>query len=128
MTQHDDASRYGQIRRSSGEIVNDRRHRRRCLYQQLEDRRMLAGEPLEQLVNTLVPRLQTSEQQSTAIEIAPNGDTLVVFNGRGPSDNDGIFVRRIPEDSAVSTDRRVNTTILAHSSDRTWRSMLVAIM
>ncbi|XZE55261.1 putative Ig domain-containing protein [Planctomycetaceae bacterium SH139] len=72
---------------------------------------MLASEPLEQLVNTLVPRLQTSEQQSTAIEIAPNGDTLVVFNGRGPTDNDGIFFRRIPEDGAASTDRRVNTTI-----------------
>ena len=95
-----------------------RRRERFSLLQQLEPRLMLDGaetagvETFANLVNTLVPRLQTSQYQSTAVEVTANGDTLIVFSGRGLQDDDGVFTRRIPADGAeAAPDRRVNLTV-----------------
>ncbi len=90
------------------------------LFELLEQRLLFAGDGLtnhapsssiESLVNSLVPRLQASEQQSTAIEVAPNGDTLVVYSGRGLTDNDGIYLRRTFADGTSGPDQQINLTI-----------------
>jgi hypothetical protein len=66
----------------------------------------------ESLVNTLLPRLQTSQAEATAIGTNAAGNTIVVFGGTGPIDNDGVFARRYDSDGqALGNAFRVNTTI-----------------
>lgn len=65
----------------------------------------------ERLVNTLIPRVQTSEAESTAVATNATGATVVVFSGKGPIDPDGVYARRYDKDGAALADVfRVNTT------------------
>lgn len=66
----------------------------------------------ESLVNTLVPRLQSSEAESTAVATSATGTTVVTFTGTGPRDSKGVFARRYDSDgSPIGEAFRVNTTI-----------------
>lgn len=92
-------------------MSNRRQRLRRQLFECLESRQLLAGTEFDNLVNTLVPRLQASQHQSTSVAVTSSGDTLVAYQGRGLVDSDGIYVRRIHNDGTSTGDRLVNQTI-----------------
>jgi YD repeat-containing protein len=66
----------------------------------------------ERLVNTLIPRLQTTAAETTAVATNGAGASVVVFSGRGLGDDEGVFARRYDERGLPQGDARlVNTTI-----------------
>lgn len=86
-------------RKSSTTSHNKRRRFRTALIESLETR-LLMDASQEQLVNTLIPRLQSSDQQSTALAVNAIGDRVIVYAGYRDDDPDGVFFRQYPHDSA----------------------------
>jgi len=65
-----------------------------------------------ELVNTFLPRLQSTREQAAAIATGPTGESMIVFAGRGLDDLDGIYARRYSADGSPLGDAfRVNTTV-----------------
>lgn len=65
----------------------------------------------EQLVNTLIPRLQTTGDQASSVATNASGAYVVTYSGKGPTDADGVWARRYDSTGAAQGDVfRVNTT------------------
>lgn len=76
-----------------------RRRFRSSLIESLEKRLLMDGSAQEQLVNNLIPRLQSSDQQSTALAVNSQGDRVIVYAGYRDDDPDGVFFRQYPHDA-----------------------------
>jgi hypothetical protein len=76
-----------------------RRRFRSSLVESLEKRLLMDGSAQEQLVNNLIPRLQSSDQQSTALAVNSQGDRVIVYAGYRDDDPDGVFFRQYPHDA-----------------------------
>ena len=87
------------------------RHRqrfRRMLAETLETRLLMDASSQEQLVNNLIPRLQSSDQQSTALAANSFGDRVIVYAGYRDDDPDGVFFRQYPRNAAARDVRLAN--------------------
>jgi RHS repeat-associated protein len=79
---------------------HDRRQRfRTALLETLETRLLMDASAQEQLVNNLIPRLQSSDQQSTALAVNSQGDRVIVYAGYRDDDPDGVFYRQYPHNA-----------------------------
>ena len=76
-----------------------RRRFRSSLVESLEKRLLMDGSAQEQLVNNLIPRLQSSDQQSTALAVNSQGDRVIVYAGYRDDDPDGVFYRQYPHNA-----------------------------
>lgn len=92
---------------------SDRKERerfRRALVETLEERCMMnaTSGSQERLVNSLIPRLQSSDQQSTALAMNSQGNSVVVYAGYRDDDPDGVFQRRFSSGGSASAVELVN--------------------
>src|SRR5262249_36506592 len=91
-----------------------RKPRRQLSLELLESRTLLTAQPVsdEVLVNaTLIPGAQSTFAQAQTVATRPNGDTVVVFSGRGPGDKQGVFAQRLEgQGSALGGPVLVNQT------------------
>ena len=66
----------------------------------------------EQIVNSYVPGNQQLLRSTGAVAVAPAGDFVIAFQGRGADDAQSVFVRRFNADGTPVADAfRVNETI-----------------
>ena len=102
------AKRHQQPSRSSDHRLRERF--RRALVESLEERCMMdaTSGSQERLVNSLIPRLQSSDQQSTALAVNSQGNSVVVYAGYRDDDPDGVFHRRFPSGGSASAVELVN--------------------
>ena len=84
-------------------------------FERLEDRSLLAATAVgaDLLVNSFSGGYQSTSAAGTAIALSPGGDGVVVFEGRGAGDRDGIFAHRISAAGAPISAR------FPHQPDRT---------
>lgn len=70
---------------------------RKLFLEQMEDRRLLIAQPVgdEFLVNQWFYGEQETTPGGMSVDAAANGDAVVVFNGRGPGNQQGVFGRRL---------------------------------
>ena len=98
----------------------DFRSSSRFSVERLEDRRLLAvtGLGSDLLVNTFTAGPQSTAEGGSAIAVSNTGEGLVVFEGRGAGDRDGVFARRISATGApIGPDFRVNETTNERQGD-----------
>ena len=86
-------------RKPSAPSHDKRRLFRTALLETLETRLLMDGSAQEQLVNNLIPRLQSSDQQSTALAVNAQGDRVIVYAGYRDDDPDGVFYRQYPHNA-----------------------------
>jgi hypothetical protein len=89
-------------------------------FESLESRALLAATPVggDLLINTFTPGKQATVEGGSAVALADNGDGVVVFEGRGASDRDGVFARRVSADGQpLGPDFRVNETTRERQGD-----------
>lgn len=82
--------------RKSSTPSHEKRQRFRTALLETLETRLLMDASQEQLVNTLIPRLQSSDQQSTALAVNAQGDRVIVYAGYRDDDPDGVFYRQYP--------------------------------
>ncbi len=74
----------------------------------------------ETLVNTTIGGVQRQPD----IDVAPNGDLIVVWSGAGNGDNDGVFMQRFnAQGQRLGVEQRVNTFTLG---DQSYPSLAIA--
>ena len=89
-------------------------------FEHLEHRRLLAITGLggDLLVNTFTAGPQSTAEGGSAIALSSSGDGVVVFEGRGAGDRDGVFARRISASGVpLGQDFRVNQTTQERQGD-----------
>ncbi|MEX2141520.1 MAG: putative Ig domain-containing protein [Pirellulales bacterium] len=92
----------------------------RFAFERLEDRKLLAVTGLggDLLVNTFTAGPQSTAEGGTAIALSGSGDGVVVFEGRGAGDRDGVFARRISAAGVpLGADFRINETTQERQGD-----------
>jgi len=92
--------------------------RNKIYFELLEPRQMLSVSPVggELLVNDLVIREQSIVASSMAVA-ATDANTVVVFQGKGPIDRQGVFAEVLGTDGQTTTPSfRVNSTIRGDQS------------
>jgi hypothetical protein len=101
-------------------LAADTRRSNRFAFERLEDRKLLAVTGLggDLLVNTFTAGPQSTADGGTAIALSGSGDGVVVFEGRGAGDRDGVFARRISAAGVpLGADFRVNETTQERQGD-----------
>jgi hypothetical protein len=80
-------------------------------FERLEDRSLMAAAGLggDVLVNGFLPGPQATAEAGSAVAVSDDGDGVIVFEGRGAGDRDGVYARRISAAGApVGADFRIN--------------------
>lgn len=97
--------------------MRPRRRSRRALIEALEPRHLFASDS-SLLVNILTPRVQTSNVVGSAIDVNDLGDSVIVFSGKGPKDDRGVFLRRFNDNSSSASQViQVNQTTREDQTD-----------
>jgi hypothetical protein len=89
-------------------------------FERLEERSLLAAVGLggDVLVNSFTPGPQSTAESASAVALADNGDGVIVFEGRGAGDRDGVYARRVSAAGApVGADFRINETTRERQGD-----------
>jgi hypothetical protein len=105
------------MRRKAGMFV---RRAKSFRFERLEDRSLLAAVGLggDVLVNSFLPGPQATADAGSAAAFSEDGDGVIVFEGRGAGDRDGVYGRRISAAGApVGADFRVNETTRERQGD-----------
>lgn len=90
-----------------------RRGQKSLRIESLEQRQMLSVNPVgdDFLVNDLVIRTQSIEHSASAL-VATAANTVVVFEGKGPTDRQGVYAEVLNLDGGVTkTSFQVNSTL-----------------
>jgi hypothetical protein len=89
-------------------------------FERLEERSLLAVAGLggDVLVNSFLPGPQATAEAGSAVAVTEDGDGVIVFEGRGAGDRDGVYARRISAAGApIGADFRVNETTRERQGD-----------
>jgi hypothetical protein len=82
-------------------------------FERLEDRSLLAAVGLggDVRVNSFTHGPQSTAELGSAVAVSDNGDGVIVFEGGGAGDRDGVYARRVSAAGApIGADFRINET------------------